>query len=71
MPKAKTTQCRATSAPANATFLPEEARVIEAARWVRNAYQRQRANDSRGLWMMLRELSRAVDEADAARARQS
>jgi hypothetical protein len=45
--------------------------VIEAAGYVRNAYMRQRANESAGLWMALRELAKAVDEAEAARARQS
>lgn len=47
--------------------MPEEMRVLETAGWVVRAYRSQRANEYTGLWMNLRELARAVDEADAAR----
>ena len=42
-------------------------RVLETAGWVVRAYRGQRANESVGLWMNLRELAKAVDEAEAAR----
>ena len=67
MPKATQTPCRASHAPGITTFLPAEMRVLETAGWVVRAYRGQRANESVGLWMNLRELAKAVDEAEAAR----
>jgi hypothetical protein len=46
-----------------------DVRVLEAAKLVRTAYMKQRANDSRGFWTMMRELVNAVwamEQADAA-----
>jgi len=75
MPKTTRTPCRASHAPRNRTLREVDLRVLEAAKLVRTAYMKQRANDSRGLWTMLRELASAVwametaNDADAREVR--
>jgi len=77
MPETTQAPCRASHAPRNRTLREVDVRVLEAAKLVRTAYMKQRANDSRGFWTMMRELANAVwametaDNAEAVRARQS
>jgi hypothetical protein len=70
MPKTTQTPCRATPASGITVILSEEMRVLEAAGWVVRAYRAQRANESAGFWLMMRELAKAVDEAETARMNQ-
>lgn len=77
MPETRQAPCRASHGPGNRSLREVDVRVLEAAKLVRTAYMRQRANDSRGFWTMMRELANAVwametaDNAEAAKAPQS